>query len=235
MEQMMHSAEAPAADTGGARRFVAEALGTALLVAVVIGSGIMAAKLSGGNAAIALLANALATGAGLVVLILLFGPISGAHFNPVVSLVLMLRGEMPARQVPAYIIAQVAGAVAGACIAHLMFDLPVIQASTTMRDGTGQWFAEGVATFGLILVVIGCARQSPHAVPYAVGLYITAAYWFTASTSFANPAVTLGRTFTDTFAGIAPQSAPEFVVAQVLGGLLAYHVAGLLWPRGEAV
>jgi glycerol uptake facilitator-like aquaporin len=230
---MRRNAE-PTADAASTRRVVAEALGTALLVAVVIGSGIMAARLSGGNAAIALLANALATGAGLVVLILLFGPISGAHFNPIVSLVLMLRGEMPARQVPAYVLAQALGAVAGAGVAHLMFDLPVLQISTTLRDGSGQWFAEGVATFGLILVVIGCARQSPQAVPYAVGLYITAAYWFTASTSFANPAVTLGRCLTDTFSGIAPQSAPEFVVAQVLGGLLAYHVAELLWPRGEA-
>lgn len=228
MEQVVQ-AEAPS----GARKFVGEGLGTALLVAVVIGSGIMGARLAGGNIAIALLANALATGAGLVVLILLFGPISGAHFNPIVSLVLMLRGEMPARDVPMYILAQVAGAVAGAAIAHMMFDMPVLQMSTTLRAGSGQWFAEGVATFGLLLVVIGCARQSPQAVPYAVGLYITAAYWFTASTSFANPAVTLGRTLTDTFAGIAPQSAPEFMVAQVLGGLLAYHVAALLWPRAE--
>lgn len=235
MDQMMQSDAAAATDAGGARRIVAEGLGTALLVAVVVGSGIMAARLSGGNAALALLANALATGAGLVVLILLFGPISGAHFNPIVSLVLMLRGELPARQVPAYILAQVAGAVAGACIAHLMFDLPVLQTATTLRDGSGQWFAEGVATFGLLLVVVGCARQSPQAVPYAVGLYITAAYWFTASTSFANPAVTLGRCLTDTFAGIAPQSAPEFMVAQLLGGLLAYHVAELLWPRAELV
>lgn len=226
MEQVLR-----AGTPSGARKFVSEGLGTALLLAVVIGSGIMAARLSGGNIAIALLANALATGAGLVVLILLFGPISGAHFNPVVSLVLMLRGEMQAREVPMYLAAQLLGAIGGACIAHLMFDLPVLQTSTTIRDGTGQWFAEGVATFGLILVVIGCARQSPQAVPYAVGLYITAAYWFTASTSFANPAVTLGRVFTDTFAGIAPQSAPEFMVAQLLGGLLAYHVAELLWPR----
>ncbi len=195
----------------------------------------MAARLSGGNAAIALLANALATGAGLVVLILLFGPISGAHFNPIVSLVLMLRGEMPARHVPAFIVAQAGGAIAGACIAHLMFDLPMLQASTTLRDGSGQWFAEGVATFGLILVVIGVrAAIAPGGALRGRPLHHRGLL-FTASTSFANPAVTLGRCLTDTFSGIAPQSAPEFVIAQVLGGLLAYHVvAELLWPPAEA-
>lgn len=200
------------------RRLVAEAIGTAVLVATVVGSGIMAAKLTK-DVALALLGNTLPTGAILVVLILVLGPVSGSHFNPVVSLVMAQRDRMPWREVPAYTVAQIAGGILGALAAHLMFDLPVWQASQTIRSGSAQWFAESVATFGLVLTIFGTVRFRPESVPVAVGLYITAAYWFTASTSFANPAVTIARAFTDTFAGIAPSSVPGFIAAQIVGAV----------------
>jgi glycerol uptake facilitator-like aquaporin len=212
------------------RRIAGEALGTALLLAAVVGSGIMAAKLAGGNAAIALLGNTLPTGAILVVLILIFGPLSGAHLNPAVTLTLALRRVFPWRDVPAYLAAQVAGAILGTWLAHVMFDLSLFQFATTLRSGPGQWVSEAVATFGLIVTVIACSLQNPRAAPYAVGLYITAAYWFTASTSFANPAVTIARSLSDTFAGILPASAPAFIAAQLLGALAAVLAARWFWP-----
>ncbi len=203
------------------RKLVAESLGTALLLAVVIGSGIMGERLSGGNAAIALLGNTLATGAGLVVLITVFGPVSGAHFNPVVTLVFALRGEIGRGLAAAYAAAQTVGAVIGVWAAHLMFAEPVFQVSAKLRDGPAQAFAEAVASFGLLLTILGTLRARADAVPMMVGLYITAAYWFTASTSFANPAVTVARSLSDTFAGIAPASVPAFIAAQVVGALAA--------------
>jgi glycerol uptake facilitator-like aquaporin len=211
------------------QRLLAEGLGTALLLATVVGSGIMAERLSGGNVAIALLCNSLATGAILVVLILIFAPVSGAHFNPAVSLAFSLRGELPWPTAAMFIVCQIAGGVLGVWAAHLMFDLPVLQFSLKVRTGFGQWFAEAVATFGLLLAIFGCVARAPSAVPYAVGLYITAAYWFTASTSFANPAVTLARALSDSFAGIAPGGVLAFIVAQLLGMLAAVPVARLLW------
>jgi glycerol uptake facilitator-like aquaporin len=204
-----------------ARRLGAEAVGTALLLATVVGSGIMAEQLSGGNAAIALLANTLATGAALVALILTFGPISGAHFNPAVTLADALEGGIPWAQTPAYIFAQAAGAFVGTISAHLMFQLPVISLSHHARSGPSQVFSEFVATFGLLSVIWGCSRQRSNAVAFAVGCYITAAYWFTASTSFANPAVTFARSLTDTFSGIRPADAPWFMLAQLAGALAA--------------
>src|SRR5580658_7811873 len=204
-----------------AQRGVAECLGTAFLLAGVVGSGIMAAKLAGGNGALALLCNTLPTGAILTVLILTFGPVSGAHFNPAVSIALALRRESSPGVAAMYIGAQLIGAIAGVWAAHLMFELPLWQLSATVRTGSGQWFAEGVATFGLLLTVFGCGARTPAAIPYAVGLYITAAYWFTASTSFANPAVTVARALSDTYAGIAPTSVLAFVAAQLLGTLAA--------------
>jgi glycerol uptake facilitator-like aquaporin len=212
-----------------AQRSVAEGLGTAFLLAGVVGSGIMAAKLAGGNGALALLCNTLATGAILTVLILTFGPVSGAHFNPAVSVALALRRELPARVAAIYIGAQVLGGIVGVLAAHLMFALPLWQISNTVRTGPGQWFAEAVATFGLLLTILGCSARTPSAVPYAVGLYITAAYWFTASTSFANPAVTIARSLSDTFAGIAPTGVAAFVAAQFAGMLAAIVVARWLW------
>ena len=209
------------------RKLVAEALGTAFLLAVVVGSGIMGERLAGGNVAIALLGNTIATGAGLVVLILTFGPLSGAHFNPAVTPADAWQGGLPWREVPAYIGAQVVGAFAGVAAAHLMFQEPLFFASQHVRTGPSQWFSEFVATFGLLAVIWGCVRQRASAVPYAVGLYITAAYWFTASTSFANPAVTLARAASDTFAGIRPVDAPGFIVAQLLGAFAA--TALCLW------
>jgi glycerol uptake facilitator-like aquaporin len=212
-----------------ARRTVAEALGAAFLLAAVVGSGIMAARLAGGNEVLALLCNALPTGAILTVLILTLGPISGAHFNPAVSLAFALRGELAWRLLGVYVASQIVGAIAGVWSAHLMFELPVWQFSATVRTGRGQWFAEAVATFGLVLVILGCVRCAAAAVPYAVGLYITAAYWFTASTSFANPAVTVARALSDTFAGIAPGGVLAFILAQLIGALAGVALARWLW------
>ena len=203
------------------RRIVAECLGTAFLLAAVVGSGIMAEKLASGNIAIALLANTLATGATLTTLIFTFGPISGAHFNPAVTLADASQGGISWSDAPAYVTAQVLGAFIGVAVAHLMFGQALLQVSHHVRAGGGQLFSEFVATFGLLCVIWGCARLRSEAVPVAVGLYITGAYWFTASTSFANPAVTLARAFTDTFAGIRPLDAPGFVVAQLLGAFAA--------------
>ena len=212
------------------RRVLAETLGSALLLATVVGSGIMSAKLAGGNMAIALLGNTIPTGAILVVLILIFGPISGAHFNPAVSLAFAMRGELSWSMLIPYSAVQVAGGILGAWLAHAMFDLPILQVSTTVRSGLGQWIAEATATFGLLISIFGCLAHAREAVPYAVGLYITAAYWFTASTSFANPAVSIARSLSDTFAGIAPASLPAFIAAQAAGMALALLVAGCLWP-----
>lgn len=212
-----------------AQRIVAEGLGTAFLLAAVVGSGVMAAKLSGGNGALALLCNTLPTGAILAVLILTFGPVSGAHFNPAVSIASALRGELPPRAAAVYIAAQIAGAIAGVWAAHAMFDLPVWQISLTVRTGPGQWLAEGVATFGLLLTILGCAARTPSALPYAVGLYITSAYWFTASTSFANPAVTIARALSNTFAGIAPANVAAFIAAQLAGMIAAVALGRWLW------
>jgi glycerol uptake facilitator-like aquaporin len=211
------------------RRAAAECLGTAFLLAAVVGSGIMAAKLAGGNGALALLCNTLPTGAILVVLILIFGPVSGAHFNPAVTLALALRRELPVNVVPVYLTAQIVGGVLGVLAAHIMFELPLWQLSMTVRTGPGQWFAECVATFGLLLTILGCAARSSAAIPYAVGLYITAAYWFTASTSFANPAVTIARALSDTYAGIAPAGIMAFIAAQLAGALIAVPLARWLW------
>jgi glycerol uptake facilitator-like aquaporin len=215
-----------------ARRVAAEGTGTALLLATVIGSGIMGETLSGGNVAIALLANTLATGAGLVAWILTFGPVSGAHFNPVVTLAEASQGGIRWRDVPAYVGAQVVGAFVGAAIAHVMFGKPLLFASTHERSGGAQMVSEFVATFGLLAVIFGCARRRPAAVPFAVGAYITAAYWFTSSTSFANPAVTMARAATDTFAGIRPADVPGFVVAQLLGAAAATALFRWLVPAG---
>lgn len=204
-----------------ARRIVAELVGTSLLLAVVVGSGIMGERMAGGNAALALLANAIATGGGLVALILVFGPISGAHFNPVVSLALAASRRHPWSDLPGYLLAQFAGAVLGVWMAHAMFGEPLFQLSAKMRPGAALMFSEALATFGLLLTILGCVRHRPAAVPYAVAAYITAAYWFTASTSFANPAVTVARSLSNTFAGIRPQDVPGFIGAQVLGTVLA--------------
>ena len=212
-----------------AQRAVSETLGTAFLLATVIGSGIMAQRLSGGNDALALLCNTLPTGAILTVLILILGPVSGAHFNPAVSLAFGFRGAISWPTVGLYLFAQLCGAVIGVWAAHLMFELPVWQLSTHIRTGSGQWLAEAVATFGLLLTIFGCVAKSPAAVAYAVGLYITAAYWFTASTSFANPAVTLARSLSDTFAGIAPAGVAAFVGAQMAGMLAAVLIGRWLW------
>ena len=215
-----------------ARRIFAEWLGTAFLLAAVVGSGIMAERLAGGNAALALLCNTIPTGAILVVLILIFGPISGAHFNPAVSMAFALRSELPWSVAAGYIATQITGAIAGVWAAHLMFELPVWQFSLTHRAGAGQWLAEAVATFGLLLTIFGCAARTPTAIPYAVGLYITSAYWFTASTSFANPAVTVARSLSDTFAGIAPSGVAGFIVAQLVGMAAAVVVGKWLWSDG---
>ena len=213
-----------------ARRIVSEGLGTAFLLAVVVGSGIMAERLAGGNVALALLANSVATGAGLVALILMFGTISGAHFNPVVTLSEAWQNNMPLAEVAPYIAVQVLGAFAGVAAAHGMFDEPMFSASQHVRTGAGQWWSEFVATFGLIAVIIACSRTRPHVTPFAVAAYITAAYWFTASTSFANPAVTLARSATDTFAGIRPGESAGFIAAQFLGAGAATMVFGWLYP-----
>ncbi len=216
------------------RALVAEALGTALLVATVIGSGIMAERLSGGSTGLALLANTLATGAILVVLITTLAPLSGAHFNPVVSLIMALRRALPWSRVAPYVTAQIAGGAAGAVLANLMFDLPALTMSETVRGGTGQLVSEAVATFTLIGAILGGLAFAPAAIPWLVGLTITAAYWFTASTSFANPAVTLARSLSDSFAGIAPTSVAGFVAAQLVGGLIGAAVWGwLLAPQDK--
>lgn len=204
-----------------ARRATAEFIGTALLLAVVVGSGIMGERLAGGNVAIALLANSLATGGGLVALILVFGPVSGAHFNPAVSLALAGSGRHTWADVPGYLLAQLAGGIAGVWIAHAMFGEPIIQVSEKLRPGAALMFSEAVATFGLLTTIFGCIRHREAAAPYAVAAYIVAAYWFTASTSFANPAVTIARSLTNTFAGIRPQDAPGFIIAQLCGAALA--------------
>jgi glycerol uptake facilitator-like aquaporin len=214
-----------------AQRLVAEWLGTAFLLAAVVGSGIMAQKLAGGNVALALLCNTIPTGAILVVLILIFGPLSGAHFNPAVTLAFAYRGELPWALAGLYVVAQITGGIVGVWVAHLMFELPLWQSSLTVRTGSGQWLAEGVATFGLLLTIFGCVSRAPSAVPYAVGLYITSAYWFTASTSFANPAVTIARSLSDTFAGIAPGGVTAFIAAQLAGAALAMVLSGWLWGQ----
>jgi glycerol uptake facilitator-like aquaporin len=206
------------------RRLAAEGLGTLILVMAVIGSGIMAENLAGGNQAVALLCNTIATGAVLYVIITIFVAVSGAHFNPAVSLVMMLRGELDLRTTLAYIAAQIIGGCIGAVLAHLMFGLDLFQLGSTARTGLGQWAGEFIATFGLIATILGCLRFKPEAVATAVGLYITSAYWFTASTSFANPAVTIARSLTDTFAGIAPGDAPGFIVAELLGAVAAAYL-----------
>ena len=213
------------------RKLVAEGLGTLLLLATVIGSGIMAENLADGNAAVALLGNTLATGAILAVLITMLGPISGAHFNPAVTLAFLLRREIGAKIAAAYLIVQIAGGLAGAVLAHAMFDMDLVQVSTNERAGMGQWLAEGVATFGLVATILATLKARPSAVAAMVGLYISAGYWFTASTSFANPAVTVARSFTDTFSGIAPADAPAFIAAQFVGavvatGLMAWLLGG---------
>ena len=213
------------------QRGAAECLGTAFLLAAVVGSGIMAQRLSGGNGALALLCNTLPTGAILTVLILTFGPVSGAHFNPGVSIAMALRRELPVRVAIAYIAAQIVGGIVGVLGAHAMFELPLWQVSATVRTGPGQWLAEFVATFGLLLTIFGCATRTSAAIPYAVGLYITAAYWFTASTSFANPAVTIARALSDTYAGIAPAGVLAFIAAQLAGALSATLLARWLFEK----
>jgi len=212
------------------RRLAAEFIGTAFLLAAVVGSGIMAERLSGGNVALALLANTIATGAALVALILAFGSVSGAHFNPAVTLADAYVGGIAWRCVPGYAIAQVAGAYCGVAVAHAMFGLSLFSISTHARSGSAQVFSEFIATFGLMAVIWGCSRSRPHAVPYAVGAYITAAYWFTASTSFANPAVTLARSASNTFAGIRPDDVGGFIAAQIAGAFLATVLFKWLMP-----
>lgn len=209
------------------RRLAAEAIGTAYLLAAVVGSGIMGERLAAGNVAIALLANSVATGCALVALILALGPVSGAHINPAVTIALALERALRWREAAAYVVVQVAAAFGGVAAAHLMFGEPLFFASLKERPGPAQWWGEAVATFGLVLVILGCLRGRASAIPYAVGAYITAAYWFTASTSFANPAVTLARAASDTFAGIRPMDAPAFIGAQLAGALLA--VAAMRW------
>jgi len=216
---------------GLAHRVLAEFLGTGFLVAAVVGSGIMGERLAAGDAAIALLANTVATGAALVALILTFGPISGAHFNPVVTLADAWEGGIPWTETPPYVLAQILGGVNGAVVAHLMFGLSVVSLSQHSRIGPAQWFSEFVATFGLLSVIWGCSRLRSNAVPFAVGAYITSAYWFTASTSFANPAVTIARCLSDTFAGIRPVDVPWFVFAQLIGGFAATLVFRWLVPN----
>lgn len=215
------------------RRLAAEALGTALLVTTVVGSGIMAETLTK-DVALALLGNTLPTGAILVVLITLFGPISGAHFNPAVSLVFALRGELSSRDLALYVAAQIVGGILGTMVAHGMFDLPLVAASLKVRTGSAQWFAEAVAAFGLVVTILGGLRAAKTAIPWLVGLYITAAYWFTASTSFANPAVAIARALTNTFSGIRPVDLPGFIAAECVGALVGLALMGWLW-RDAAV
>ena len=217
------------------RRLAAEFVGTALLLATVVGSGIMAENLAGGNVAIALLGNTVATGAILIVLILMFGPISGAHFNPAVTFAFLLRRDIGSSEAAVYVAVQVAGGLVGTLVAHLMFEEPLLMLGATARTGIGQWTGEAVATFGLVGTILGCLRARPEAVPYAVGLFITAGYWFTSSTSFANPAVTIARSLSDTFAGIRPADAPAFIAVQFAGAALATALFGwFALARGEA-
>lgn len=216
-----------------ARQLLAEGIGSAFLFATVIGSGIMAERLAGGNVAIALLGNTLATGAILFVLITMLGPVSGAHFNPAVSMVAAQRGDLSWRDAGFYGMAQLACGVGGVWIAHLMFDVPIIQISTHARTGVGQWTGEAVATFGLVFTILGTVRHRPSRVPASVALYITAAYWFTSSTSFANPAITVARSLSDSFAGIAPRDVPIFIVAQFSGALAAAMIARILFPAAR--
>jgi len=211
------------------RAILAEALGSFLLFATVIGSGIMGERLAGGNVAIALLGNTIATGAILFVLITMFGPVSGAHFNPAVTLVMRLRGEISSRVAMAFVAAQVGGGILGVWVAHLMFDLPILELSTKVRAGPGQLTGEAIATFGLILTILGTVRMRPTAVPASVALYISAAYWFTSSTSFANPAITIARSLSDSFAGIAPACVPGFIAAQLAGAIAALFVGSALF------
>ena len=225
------ASEAPVFDLS--RRLVAEALGTALLLAVVVGSGIMGERLAGGSVGLALLANTVATGAGLIVLILVFGPISGAHFNPVVTLVMLLRRALDPRTAAAYVAAQALGAVLGVVLAHRMFELPLLTLSEKARDGGGQMLSELVATFALIATILATSRFRPSVTPAAVGLVITSAYWFTASTSFANPAVAVARSLTNSFAGIAPASLPGFIAAELVGALLALVLFRWLLNPGD--
>jgi glycerol uptake facilitator-like aquaporin len=212
------------------RRLLAEGLGTALLVATVVGSGIMAERLAGGNQAIALLGNTIPTGAILVVIITIFGPLSGAHFNPAVTLMFAARGEMPWRDVLSYVIVQFAGGIAGTILAHLMFDMAPLVIGIKPRSGPGEWLGEAVATFSLIVSILGGLRYAPQAIPWLVGLVITAGYWFTSSTSFANPAVALARGFTDTFAGIALNHVPAFIVAELVGAAIGALTGFVLFP-----
>lgn len=214
---------------GLGRRLAAEALGTLFLLATVVGSGIMAERLADGNVALALLGNTLATGAILMVLILMFGAVSGAHFNPAVTFSFLLRREISGRDALLYLTAQAIGALLGVALAHLMFEAPLFAASVNVRAGPSQWLSEVVATFGLVATILGCLKTRPEAVPYAVGLFISAGYWFTASTSFANPAVTMARSWTDSFSGIRPIDAPAFIVAEFIGAALATAVFAWLW------
>ncbi len=216
------------------RRLVSECLGTALLLATVVGSGIMAERLAGGNVALALLGNTIPTGAILFVLITMLGPVSGAHFNPAVTLAFWLRREIKLNEALAYVGVQIIGAIMGTLVAHAMFEEILLQISTNIRTGPAQWLSEGIATFGLVATILGTLRWRPEAVPTAVGLYITAAYWFTASTSFANPAVTIARSLTDTFSGIAPENAPGFILMQFVGAAVATGLmAWLLRPSAS--
>ena len=230
----MTSTAAPTDAPRLGRRLVRQLPLLALLLAIVIGSGIMGERLAGGNVALALLGNTLATGAGLVVLITIFGPLSGAHFNPAVTLVFLLRREIGWRTAAAYVVAQIVGAVLGVWAAHLMFAEPVLEISEKLRGGPAQAFSEGVATFGLIATILGSLRFRPDATPLMVGLYISAAYWFTASTSFANPAVTIARSLSDTFAGIAPASAPAFIASQIVGAIVAAYFFRWLFREGRS-
>jgi glycerol uptake facilitator-like aquaporin len=213
------------------RALAAEGVGSFLLFTTVIGSGIMAERLSGGNVAIALLGNTLATGAMLFVLITMLAPVSGAHFNPAVSMVMALRREISWREAASYALAQLAFGILGVWAAHLMFDMPIVEFSTKARTGIGQWAGEAIATFGLILTIIGTVRHRPHWVPASVALYITAAYWFTSSTSFANPAITIARSLSESFAGIAPANVPGFIIAQFGGAIIGLLVGGVLFPE----
>jgi glycerol uptake facilitator-like aquaporin len=215
------------------QKLSAEAIGSFFLFAGVIGSGIMAENLAGGNVALALLANTIATGASLYVLISMLGPVSGAHFNPAVTIAFLIRRELGIGHAGAFVLAQFAGGVLGTFTAHLMFGLPILQLSTKQRSGLGQWTGEFVATFGLVLTILLLVRYRPNAIPAAVGLYISSAYWFTSSTSFANPAITVARSLSDTFAGIAPADVPAFIVMQIIGAIVAVFVASKLMPANK--